>query len=104
MNSRQIDPDRKSILNVRAFELRQLAVKRQCDVEGWRIARLLREAETEAQADEAERQWKAHLAARNDTTCPTSTAATFVVDDYAGRQRGWRAGVAAMGRRRWRSP
>jgi hypothetical protein len=39
-----------------AHGVRQLAINRPDDVEGWRIARLLRDAVTPAQADEAERQ------------------------------------------------
>jgi hypothetical protein len=38
-----------------AQQVRQLAINRH-DLEGWRVSRLLRDATTPAQADEAERQ------------------------------------------------
>jgi hypothetical protein len=41
-------------------DLRLLALSRQGDVQGWRISKLLRDAQTLAEADEAERQWKLH--------------------------------------------
>ena len=41
-----------------AKEVRQIAIDRQGDVEGWCVARLLREAITPAEADEAERRFE----------------------------------------------
>lgn len=64
MNSGQIDPGRRAQLAQMSSHLRVLAISRQGDVEGWKISRLLRDAETLAEADEAERQWKLHQACR----------------------------------------
>lgn len=55
-------PARLERLHVLARQMREAAIDRSEDLEGWRIARLLRDAETPAQADEAERQlhiWEA---------------------------------------------
>ena len=41
-----------------AQQVRQVAIDRQGDFEGWRVSRLLREAATPAEADEAERQFE----------------------------------------------
>ena len=41
-----------------AQEVRQVAINRASDVEGWRVSRLLRDAKTPAQADDAERQFR----------------------------------------------
>ncbi|MDB5501636.1 MAG: hypothetical protein JWR89_1538 [Tardiphaga sp.] len=39
-----------------AYQVRKVAVGRPGDLDGWRISRLLRDAITPAEADEAERQ------------------------------------------------
>ena len=41
-----------------AQEVRQVAINRDGDLKGWRVSRLLREANTPAEADEAERQFR----------------------------------------------
>jgi hypothetical protein len=41
-----------------AHQVRQVAINRPGDLEGWRVSRLLRDASTPAQADEAERQFR----------------------------------------------
>ena len=43
-------------LSKRAYQVRQVSINRCDDLEGWRISRLLRDAATTAEADEAERQ------------------------------------------------
>jgi hypothetical protein len=55
-----IDLVRKARLLDLSAKTRQMALERDGDVEGWHIARMLREATTIAQADEAERRWQAH--------------------------------------------
>ncbi|WP_299805742.1 hypothetical protein [Tardiphaga sp.] len=45
-------------LNRLAPQVRQIALNRPDDIEGWRISRLLRDATTPAEADEAERQFR----------------------------------------------
>ena len=60
MKSGQINAGRRAELARMSSELRLLAISRQGDVRGWQIARLLRDAETLSEADEAERQWKLH--------------------------------------------
>jgi hypothetical protein len=60
MKSGQIDACRKAQLARMSSDLRLLAISRHGDVRGWQIARLLREAETVSEADEAKRQWKLH--------------------------------------------
>jgi hypothetical protein len=55
-------PARLERLRVLALQIREAAIDRSEDLEGWRISRLLRDAETPAEADEAERQlhiWEA---------------------------------------------
>jgi hypothetical protein len=61
VGSDQIDLSRKAYLAQLANQARQASLERHDDVEGWYISRMLREATTCAQADEAERRWKAHL-------------------------------------------
>jgi hypothetical protein len=51
-----LEPARQQHLKELAYKLRQLAISRRGDLAGWKIARLLREAKTSDQADEAERQ------------------------------------------------
>ncbi|MDB5091799.1 MAG: hypothetical protein JWR09_5793 [Mucilaginibacter sp.] len=49
-------------LHRRAHQVRQGAIERTGDLDGWRVSRLLRDAKTPAEADEAERQlgiWEA---------------------------------------------
>lgn len=55
-----IDPARKARLLDLSAKTRQMALERDGDVEGWHIARMLREASTISQADEAELRWQAH--------------------------------------------
>jgi hypothetical protein len=43
-------------LHGRAYQLRQVSIEPAGDLDGWRVSRLLRDAMTLAQADEAERQ------------------------------------------------
>jgi hypothetical protein len=45
-------------LNKLAHQVRQVSINRCEDLEGWRISRLLRDAITPAEADEAERQFR----------------------------------------------
>jgi hypothetical protein len=55
---------RQQRLSKLAHQVRQVAIDRAGDIEGWRVSRLLRDASTPAQADEAERQfgiWKLTL-------------------------------------------
>ena len=60
MKSGQIDSCRKAQLARMSSDMRLLTISRQGDVRGWQISRLLRDAETPSEADEAERQWKLH--------------------------------------------
>lgn len=41
-----------------AHQVRQVAINYPDDIEGWRVSRLLRDASTPVEADEAERQLK----------------------------------------------
>jgi hypothetical protein len=57
-----------------AQEVRQVAINRAGDLEGWRVSRLLRDASTPAQADEAERQFRIwELALSGDISMHLST-------------------------------
>jgi hypothetical protein len=53
MNRTHIDPARKIYLSKIAQETRELSTGTQGDLEGWRVSRLLRDAVTTAQADQA---------------------------------------------------
>ena len=57
VNPDLIDPSRKLVLSRLAHELRQSSLSKQDDMEGWKVARLLRDAVTSGDADEAERRW-----------------------------------------------
>jgi hypothetical protein len=62
MNGINIDPARKIHLCKIAQETRDLSTGMQGDIEGWRVSRLLRDAVTTAQADQAETRlsmWRA---------------------------------------------
>ncbi len=48
-------PSRLQRLHKLAHQVREAAINRPGDLDGWRLSRLLRDAETPAQADEAER-------------------------------------------------
>jgi hypothetical protein len=50
-------------LSVGARAVRERAVMRGCDLDGWRLSRLMREASTDAQVNVAERQFSAWLRA-----------------------------------------
>jgi IS5 family transposase len=44
-------------LNVAAYAVREQAVTRGCDLDGWRLARSMREANTDTQVNAAERDY-----------------------------------------------
>ena len=46
-------------LNIAARTVRERAVMRGYDLDGWRLARLMRDANTDAQVDVAERKFRA---------------------------------------------
>jgi hypothetical protein len=48
-------------LNIAADVVRKRAVVRGCDLDGWRLARLMRDASTDAQVNVAERKLAAWL-------------------------------------------
>jgi hypothetical protein len=48
-------------LNIAAVAVRERAVMRGCDLDGWRLARLMRDASTDAQVNVAERKFDAWL-------------------------------------------
>ncbi len=50
-------------LNAAAHAVRERAVTRGCDIDGWRLARLMREASTDAQVNVAERRFRRWLRA-----------------------------------------
>jgi hypothetical protein len=54
MNGINIDPARKIRLSKVAQEIREISTGQHGDLEVWRISKLLRDAVTTAQADEAE--------------------------------------------------
>ena len=57
-----MDADRRFRLARDAHHLRQASLDRPGNLEGWQIARLLREATTSAEADEAERRLRKYQA------------------------------------------
>jgi hypothetical protein len=59
--SDQIDLFRKARLALLSTQMRQASLERPDDLEGWYISRMLREATTSAEADEAERRLQSHL-------------------------------------------
>jgi hypothetical protein len=48
-------------LNIAAVAVRERAVMRGCDLDGWRLAGLMRDASTDAQVNVAERKFDAWL-------------------------------------------
>jgi hypothetical protein len=55
-------PARFDRLQIASYRVRQAAIERNADIDGWQVARLLRDAQTSAEADEAERRllaWEA---------------------------------------------
>lgn len=67
--SNQIDINRKIRLSGVATDLRRSSTSRHGNIEGWKISHLLRDAQTTAQADEAERQfaiWRSQLVGHQD--------------------------------------
>jgi hypothetical protein len=59
-----IDQARKRRLGGLGRLLREYAINRHGDYEGWQISLLLRDANTVSQADEAERRFVAHTGVR----------------------------------------
>ena len=48
-------------LNLAAVAVRERAVMRGCDLDGWQLARLMRDASTDAQVNVAEREFNVWL-------------------------------------------
>jgi hypothetical protein len=61
---------RLDLLHRRAGEVRHTALSHPGDLDGWRISRLMRDAATDAQADEAERQLRIWESSATSPACP----------------------------------
>jgi hypothetical protein len=63
-------------LSVAARAVRERAVRRGSDLEGWRLSRLMREASTDAQVNVAEREFSTWLRANPLTGAVQASGAT----------------------------
>ena len=70
MNDNLQTCDRLQLLHRRAGEVRQVSLGHPGDLEGWRISRLMRDAATEAEADEAEHHLRIWEASAMSPACP----------------------------------
>jgi hypothetical protein len=59
-----------------AHKVRQVAIERSADLDGWRVSHLLRDATTPAEADEAERQLRIWESRTRSSPTPAPAAAT----------------------------